>query len=65
MGPEKPVCIQCGALPPPTFTNYTLISQKHGWRLILDEIEPGKRIPKWWCPACWARHKENRKPAKG
>jgi hypothetical protein len=44
-------------------TNYTLISQKHGWRLILEEAEPGQRISKWWCPSCWAEQRAARKAA--
>jgi hypothetical protein len=60
---QKPVCVGCGSVAPLTITNYTLISQKHGWRLILEEEEPGRRISKWWCPSCWAEQRKARQAA--
>lgn len=61
---DRPRCGGCGAPAPPTDTNYTLISQKHGWRLVLQEDESGNRVGQWWCPACWAKKRDSRKQAR-
>ncbi|HEY4011779.1 MAG TPA: hypothetical protein VGM06_00460 [Polyangiaceae bacterium] len=58
---DRPQCDGCGAPSPPTDTNYTLISQKHGWRLVLQQDKSGQRVGKWWCPNCWAKEREQRK----
>lgn len=41
-------CSDCGATAPGTRTAYTLISAKHGWRLLRDA--DAQMI--WLCPAC-------------
>jgi hypothetical protein len=50
-------CVDCGALSPPTETNYTLISPRHGWRLSRTVDEHGRRFAQWRCKDCWERHK--------
>ena len=50
-------CVDCGAMSPPTETNYTLISPRHGWRLTRSVDKEGKKLAEWRCPQCWARHK--------
>lgn len=52
-------CTDCGALSPETATPYTLISQQHGWRVVLEQ-SAGERIPVWRCPECWAAYKTRR-----
>ncbi len=47
-------CADCGTLAPPTETNYTLISARHGWRLSLSKGPDGRREAVWRCPSCWA-----------
>jgi hypothetical protein len=64
MQDEKPKCTGCGAFPPETNTNYTLIGDKHRWRLVLEEDGAGQRVRRWWCPPCWARHREAMKRAR-
>jgi hypothetical protein len=44
-------------MPPETETNYTLIGEKHRWRLVLEEGEGGQKVRKWWCPTCWSRQR--------
>jgi hypothetical protein len=51
------VCVDCHVQSPPTDTNYTLISSRHGWRLTVTPESSGQRIPEWRCPKCWERHK--------
>lgn len=63
MTTERPQCCRCGGTSPATDTNYTLISAKHGWRLVLEHDESNRRIGKWWCPECWSEHRERRKAA--
>jgi hypothetical protein len=55
---KRPECTDCGALSPPTETNYTLISQRHGWRLVFCADASGRRTAEWRCPKCWARRRD-------
>ena len=57
-GPTKQLtCFDCGLLSPHIETNYTLISSKHGWRLVRRISEQGHSIIEWRCPKCWALRK--------
>jgi hypothetical protein len=47
---------------PPTETNYTLISPRHGWRLTRSLDKEGRKLAEWRCPQCWARHKSPATP---
>jgi hypothetical protein len=60
MDSERPQCTDCGAQSPTTDTNYTLISQRHGWRLVFHGDESGRRIAQWRCPQCWTRHRDSK-----
>jgi len=55
-------CVVCGIQSPPTETNYTLISSRHGWRLSLETLPDGRRNAIWRCPKCW---QEFRKKSAG
>ena len=55
---EKKACVDCGTVAPPTETNYTLISQRHGWRLTRTVDGKGRRAVEWRCPKCYARFRE-------
>lgn len=57
MNAEVPNCIDCGKPAPPTDTNYTLISARHGWRLVISKGQDGRRSSAWRCPDCWMKHK--------
>ena len=50
-------CSVCYVKAPPTETNYTLISSRHGWRLSIETLPDGKRNPVWRCPSCWQEYK--------
>lgn len=54
---SAPQCVDCGKVSPPTETNYTLISSRHGWRLTIERDENGARKTTWRCPQCWLAHK--------
>ncbi|HVJ15873.1 MAG TPA: hypothetical protein VM686_10530 [Polyangiaceae bacterium] len=47
-------CVGCGTNSPETETNYTLISSRHGWRLVFKPGSDGRRVSEWRCPKCWA-----------
>jgi uncharacterized C2H2 Zn-finger protein len=49
-------CVDCGLEPPKTETNYTLVSQQHGWRLTRTKTDEGF-VTTLRCPACWAKFK--------
>ncbi len=49
-------CVDCGARPPRTRTNYTLI-ERHGWRLTVSSKEDGRKTMEMRCPPCWAAHR--------
>jgi YD repeat-containing protein len=55
---NRPRCKGCGAESPQTNTNYTLISQQHGWRLAFEYEADGRRVAHWRCPKCWDRHRK-------
>jgi hypothetical protein len=55
-------CVDCGKLPPPTDTSYTLISTRHGWRLTRAVDKDGQRIMEWRCPSCWQIHRKKLTP---
>jgi len=50
-------CDRCGMVSPPTETNYTLISPKHAWRMVVLDGPDGKKTPVWYCPKCWDKRK--------
>lgn len=54
---QRHLCVACGVLSPPTVTNITLITARHGWRLNLVKDEHGRQHPEWRCPACWQKFK--------
>ena len=54
-GKERRKCVDCSALAPETETNYTLISQRHGWRLTRGKDAAGRKVMEWRCPDCYAR----------
>jgi len=53
------LCSICGTESPPSSTDYSLISAKHGWRLVRepDADADGGRDYRWFCPTCWARRR--------
>jgi hypothetical protein len=51
-------CVGCGIVPPPTETNYTLISPQHGWRLLRTFDKNGRKVMQWRCPSCWANYRQ-------
>jgi hypothetical protein len=57
MNDIQPTCVECGRLAPPTDTNYTLISQRHGWRLVIEKTKDGRRASVWRCAECWSLRK--------
>src|SRR5262245_16005215 len=57
---ERKVFLGCGQLSPPT-TEHSLISVRHGWRLMLERDGLGRKTPEWRCPTCYAHIKELRK----
>ena len=54
---ERRCCVDCMALAPETETNYTLISQRHGWRLTRQVDGAGLTTMAWHCPGCFARRR--------
>ena len=63
MKPEKNasfVCIGCRVTSPSVETEYTLISNRFGWRLTRRTDKSGVLVLEWRCPACWARYKQER-----
>jgi hypothetical protein len=58
---DREKCVGCGARAPRTDTNYTLISQRHGWRLTRSDGPDGKKISEWRCPVCYAKLREKRR----
>jgi len=55
-------CVDCGKPAPPTDTNYTLISARHGWRLTRGPDRNGVRVMEWRCPTCWQVHRKKMLP---
>jgi hypothetical protein len=55
---DQQTCVDCHQLSPPTETNYTLISAKHGWRLHRERTPQGLMSFEWRCPKCWQRRKD-------
>lgn len=53
-------CIDCGLQAPETESAYTLIGQRHGWRLTWLLDATGKRTPEWRCDKCFRRAKAER-----
>jgi len=64
MEADRPRCADCGGESPETNTNYTLISQQHGWRLVLHSDASGRRFAEWRCPKCWTQHREKKRPSR-
>jgi hypothetical protein len=54
-------CVGCGAPPPPTDPDHTLISS-HGWRLTRGADKRGKKVMEWRCPDCWTAFRKRPKP---
>jgi hypothetical protein len=55
-------CVGCGARPPKTETNYTLIA-RHGWRLTVATTANGRKAMELRCPACWGVHRLRTRPS--
>lgn len=55
-------CASCAAVSPTTETNYTLISPKHAWRMVVEVGADGRKAPTWYCPKCWERRKRQTQP---
>ena len=51
-------CVDCHQLSPPTETNYTLISQQYGWRVMRVVDASGRRSMAWRCARCFAKFRE-------
>ena len=56
-------CVDCRRPPPPTNTNYTLISSQYGWRLIRRRTEEWDVRAEWRCPPCWKVYREKQRAA--
>jgi CheY-like chemotaxis protein len=54
---ERKTCVGCGAEAPETRTDFTLISARHGWRLVRRTSTGGDLVIEWRCPACWRQFK--------
>lgn len=50
-------CADCGATAPATPSFHSLISAKHGWRLLRVPRERGAPRMDWLCPKCWANRR--------
>jgi hypothetical protein len=46
-------CHACGVSAPPTRSAHTLISSRHGWRLLRDERDDAAGGVQWICAECW------------
>jgi hypothetical protein len=55
--PDRETCVGCGVRAPATDTNYTLISSKHGWRLLRRALGDGEYALDWRCRECWRAYK--------
>ncbi len=55
-------CVDCGEIAPPTETNFTLISSRHGWRLTRTFTPDGRKVMQWRCPECFARYRAGGAP---
>jgi hypothetical protein len=61
---QQQTCVDCGGKSPPTETNYTLISELHGWRLTRLRDAQGRFVAEWRCPSCWRAYKDReRRPS--
>jgi hypothetical protein len=47
------ICVGCGTVAPPTDSEHTLISMKHGWRVSRAVDGKGRSGMVWRCPTCW------------
>lgn len=54
---RQKVCVDCGALSPPTDISFTQVSARFGWRLARAVDTNGDPIVEWHCPKCWAKLK--------
>ncbi|HEY4013479.1 MAG TPA: hypothetical protein VGM06_09080 [Polyangiaceae bacterium] len=54
---SRQVCVDCGRQSPPTESNFTLISARHGWRLTRFRDPSGRSTGQWRCPDCWRKHR--------
>ena len=55
-------CVGCGVVSPQTETSFTLISARHGWRVIHEVDAQGRQILEWRCPRCWETFRESSRP---
>jgi hypothetical protein len=53
-------CMDCKKDAPETESNFTLISQQHGWRLSRSKSSTGRNIHAWRCPECYGKFKARR-----
>lgn len=54
---EDRFCVACRKLAPAESSALTLISSKHGWRLLRTRYEDRVEV-EWLCPPCWATRRE-------
>jgi hypothetical protein len=54
---SRQVCVDCKRQSPPTESNFTLISARHGWRLTRMRDQTGRSTGQWRCPDCWKKHR--------
>lgn len=57
---KQQICSLCREASPITQTNFTLISNKHQWRMELVCGADGHKEPRWYCPECWQKLKQIR-----
>jgi hypothetical protein len=58
------VCVGCRAVAPPTDSEHTLISMRHGWRVSRATDAKGRAGIEWRCPQCWAEFRAKGGPRK-
>lgn len=51
------VCVDCHKHAPPESSALTLISAKHGWRLLRTRHAEGVRM-EWLCRSCWTARRD-------
>jgi hypothetical protein len=61
---DRQQCVDCGQSAPETETNFTLISQRHGWRLSRVVDASGRRHMEWRCPKCFAKARDRQSPKR-
>jgi hypothetical protein len=61
---NRHVCHGCGVTAPDVATDFTLVSVRHGWRLLRRK-EGDTIVLEWRCRACWAEMHAERTKAAG